>query len=238
MSIFSNLNTENMQEQKDVLGGGYTPLESGIYPAKIKSIYITTSKRNAMAANVIADIDGKEYREQLWITNSEGKPYYVSKQSGEKIALPGYTILNDICLCTTGKELKEIDAEPRTFKIYDMEAKKELPKEVPTIIELQDAVVDLGIIHEIVDKTVKNANGAYVPSGETREQNVIAKVFHSGTHKTVNEAREGKTEAEFYNKWLEKNKGVTRNRAKGKSADAGTAGAPQKPAAATKPLFS
>ena len=132
MSIFSNLNTENMQEQKDVLGGGYTPLESGIYPAKIKSIYITTSKRNAMAANVIADIDGKEYREQLWITNSEGKPYYVSKQSGEKIALPGYTVLNDICLCTTGKELKEIDAEPRTFKIYDIEAKKELPKEVPT----------------------------------------------------------------------------------------------------------
>lgn len=226
MSIFSELNTENMQEQKDTLGG-FTLLDSDIYHAKIKAVYITKSKRNAMAANLVLDINGREYREQIWVTDSNGNPYYVSKQSGEHIPMAGFTVLNDICLCTLGKELKELDTEPRTFKIYDMEAKKEMPKEVPTIIDLQDAEIDVAIMKEIVDKNTKNADGEYVPSGETREQNAIAKVFHSATHKTVNEAKEGVEEASFYNKWLEKNKGQVRNRAKGKKENT-SANAPKK----------
>lgn len=235
MSIFSNLDTNNVQQDKDSLGG-YQPLDSDIYTAKVKAAYVTTSRSGAAAVNLVADINGREYREQLWITNKEGKPYYVSKHNGEKVFLPGYTIINDLCMCTVGKELKEVDAEPRTFKIYDYEAKQEVPKEVPTILELLGQEVDLGILREIVDKNVKNDSGAYVPNGETRDVNVINKVFHTATHKTVNEAREGKTEAEFYEKWLKQNKGVVRNRAKGagNAANTGTAGAPKK---TTKSLF-
>ena len=233
MSIFSNLDTSNVQQDKDTLGG-YRPLDTDIYTAKIKAAYVTQSRRNASAVNLIADINGKEYREQLWITNAEGKPYFISKQNGEKVFLPGYTVMNDLCMCAVGKELKEMDAEPRTFKIYDYEAKQDLPKEVPTILELQNTEVDLGIFHEIVDKNIKDASGNYVPSGETRDQNVINKVFHTATHKTVNEAREGKTEAEFYDKWLAQYKGTVRNRAKKAAANEGTAGAPKKP---VKSLF-
>ena len=72
MSMFSNMTTEGMEESKDTLGG-YQPLDSDIYLAKIKTAYITISKNNAMAVNFVADIEGREYREQLWITNSKGE---------------------------------------------------------------------------------------------------------------------------------------------------------------------
>lgn len=243
MSIFSNLDTANVTADKDILGGGYSPLETDIYEATIKAVYITVSRSGAMAANLVADIDGREYREQLWITNREGKPYYLSKKSGEKIFLPGFTIMNDICLCTTGKELKQLEPELRTVKIYDFDTKQELPKEVPTIVELQDCVVDLGIVYEVIDKTAKNDAGVYVPTGETKEQNVINKVFHHESHRTVNEAREHK-DASFYDKWLEKNKGQIRNRAKGvaEAPKGGMPGMPSKPmnqsAPKPAPLFS
>lgn len=233
-NLFTNLNTDGMEQQKDVLGG-YSPLETGAYLAKIKTAYVTMSKNNAMAVNLVCDIDGREYREQLWITNSQGQNFYKNKSTGNKVPLPGFTMLNDICMCAVEKELRELDTEPRVFKIYDFDTKSEMPKEVPTITELLDSEIILGITKQVVDKTVKDASGNYVPSGETREENVIEKVFHAQTHKTVNEARANVEEASFYDKWVAKNAGHTKMKAKGAKAE-GKAGMPTKPA--TKSLFS
>lgn len=230
-NIFANLNTNGMEQVKDSLGG-YSPLETDAYLAKIKNAYVTMSKNNAMAVNLVCDIDGREYREQLWITNAQGQNFYTSKTGG-RVPLPGFTVLNDICLCGVEKPLSQLDTEPRVFKLYDYEAKTEMPKEVPTIIDLLDAEIILGITKQVVDKTVKDANGNYVPSGETREENVIEKVFHAETHKTVNEATSGIATAQFYDKWIAKNAGKTKMKAKGKAE--GSAGAPQKPA--VKSLF-
>ena len=232
MSIFSNMSTEGMEQAKDSVGG-YSPLESGVYEATIKTIYITNSNKGAMAANLIADIEGREYREQIWITNAKGENFFVNKQSGNKVPLPGFTILNDICIAALNKPLAQLDTEPKVFKLYDYEAKAELPKEVPTIVDLCDAKVIFGIVKQIVDKNVKDGNGNYVPSGDTREENVIDKVFSAETKMTANEVAAGKTEPAFIAKWMEKNQGQTRIKAKGKAE--GTAGAPQKPA--TKSLF-
>lgn len=227
MSIFENLQTKNLEAPKDSLGG-FSVLESGIYLAKIKAVYITMSKNNAMAANVIADIDGREYREQLWVTNANGENWYVNKKTGHKVALDGFTQLNDICLCATGKELCDMETEPRMFNIYNTEAKKEVPTEVPTIVELIGKEVRLGIMKETVNKRVKGADGNYVDSNETRDENHINKVFHAEKRLTVNEARAGKTEPVFYDKWLAKNEGQTRNRAKtvGSTPSAGAAKQP------------
>ena len=67
---------------------------------------------------------------------------------------------------------------------------------------------------ETVNKRVKDSEGNYVDSAETRDENHINKVFHAEKHLTVNEARAGKSEPVFYDKWLEKNEGFTRNRVK------------------------
>lgn len=233
MSIFSNMTDDSIEAPKDSVG--YSPLESDIYPAVIKAIYITKSKNGAMAANLVADIGGRDYREQLWITNAKGESFYKDK-AGKKRYLPGTTVLNDICMCGIEKPLNQMDTEDKVFKIYDYEAKTELPKTVPTMTELAGASVLLGIVKEVVDKNVKDDDGNYVPSGETREVNVIDKVFHLPTHKTVFEVKEGREKANFYDTWLKKLKGTVRNRAKGAKAE-GTAGAPQKTAAPKKSLF-
>lgn len=233
-SLFSNLNTAGFEEQKDTLGG-FQLLETGVYLAKIKTVYITMSQKGAMAANVVLDIDGREHREQLWITNAEGKNFYVNKKTGGRVALPGFATLNDMCLCAIEKNLDQLDAEPRVFKLYDFETKSEMPKEVPTIVDLMDTEILVGITKQIVDKTIKDASGNYVPSGETREENVIEKVFHAGTKMTANEAKAGLKEASFHDKWLAKNAGKVKDKTKKDKASAGTAGAPQKPA--TKSLF-
>ena len=84
-----------------------------------------------------------------------------------------------------------------------------------------------------MDKRQKNeSTGEYKPTGETRDENVIEKVFHDPTKMTVVEARQGATEPVFYEKWLSKNKGQVRNKAKGadgKDAQSGRpgGGAPQ-----------
>lgn len=232
MSIFANMTTNDLEKSKDTLGG-YQPLDSGAYTGKIKGVYITTSKSNAMAANLVLDLDGREYKETLWITNRNGENFYKSK-SGHKIGLPGFTILNDLCLVTLNKELRELDTEPRVFKVYDPESKGEVNREFPTIVDLSGKEAIFGIIRQVVNKTVKDASGNYVPSQETKDENVIEKIFHEPTHKTVNEAVAGKEEAEFFDKWLEKNKGVTRDRTK-KVEGAAAQAAERKPA---KSLFS
>ena len=234
MSIFSNLSNDNLEQQQDNLGG-YSALESGTYDAKIITAYVTNSQKGAMAVNFVFDLDGREYREQLWITNSKGENFFINKKTNAKVPLPGFTIVNDICLCTLGQDLKELDTSPRVFKIYDFDTKQEMPKEVPTIIDLMGKDITLGILKQVVDKNVKNDQGEYVPSGETREENVIDKVFHTETKMTINEAKAGLKEAVFYGKWKAKNDGQTRNKAKGVAKSEGTAGAPKK--TATKSLF-
>jgi len=236
MSIFSNLSSKGLETQTDSLGG-FSPLESGAYDAEIKALYVTTSASGAMALNLVADVEGREYRETIYITNKNKENFFTSKQTGKKVPLPGFTIINDLCLCAIGKELCELDTETKVVKVYDFETKQELPKEVPMVTDVLGSKVCLGILKEVVDKNMKSGD-SYVPSGETREQNTINKVFHAETHMTVNEAKDGKKEATFYDKWVQKHAGKTVNRSKGA---AGTAGAPKKPAAAAAPkksLFS
>ena len=236
MSIFSNLSSKGLETQTDTLGG-YSPLESGAYDAEIKALYVTTSASGAMALNLVADVEGREYRETIYITNKNKENFFTSAKTGKKVPLPGFTIINDLCLCAIGKELCELETETKVVKVYDFETKQELPKEVPMVTDVLGSRVCLGILKEVVDKNVKSGD-SYVPSGETREQNTINKVFHAETHMTVKEALDGKKEAIFYDKWVKKHAGQTVNRSKGAT---GTAGAPKKPAAAAAPkksLFS
>lgn len=210
MSIFANMTTNGLEEQKDSLGG-YSPLETDIYAATIKALYVQTAKSGAMSLNLIADINGKEYRETVYITTKDGVNYYTNK-AGKKAPLPGFIIMNDLCLCTVGRELSELETETKVIKLYNREAKTEMATEVPMVVDLIGTKVALGIYKEKVNKQVLEGT-SYVDTEETREQNVINKVFHLETHKTVNEAKNN-LEAEFWDKWLAKNQGKVIDRTK------------------------
>ena len=94
--------------------------------------------------------------------------------------------------------------------------------------------LELGIIETIVDKSVKNDAGAYVPTGETREQNELSKVFNEDGL-TQLEKDSGATEAKFKAAWIAQYGDKKINKAKGAGSGAKAGGVTAK--AASGPLF-
>lgn len=230
--MFNNLTDQGLEKAEDRLGGGFSVRETDIYTFKIKAAYAGKSQGGAMNVSLIAVDSQGEYRETIYITNRKGENFFV--KDGKKIPLPGFTIINDLCLIATGEPLSEQETEEKVINLYDFEAKKEVPTSVPMIMALLDAEVSLSIQKNLEDKNVKNDAGDYVPSGETRDTNTIGKVFHTETKMTVVEALEGAEEAKFWDAWLEKNKGKVFDRTKKDTGGGKPVGARPTPTAGAK----
>jgi hypothetical protein len=236
MKMFQNFSTENLEDSKDVVGGGGFIKDTGIYKGTVKLAYAKDSgSSDAKAVALHIDIDGTEYREDFWVINKKGENFYQDKKDAKKHhPLPGYTSIDDLCLLTCEKGLSDMEAEEKTVKLYDFEAKKELPTQVPVLSELIDKEITVAIVRQTVDKNTKQDDGSYVPSGETRDENVIEKFFHEPTNLTVVEARAGIEEPAFYDKWKTANEGKPpRNRSKGVTAGGGSAGRSGAPGASS-----
>ena len=220
MSLFNTLTTQGLEDAQDRLGG-FQPLESDIYTGIIKAAYAGKSSGGAVSVTFLIEMDGKEYRETFYVTNKKGENFFLNKQdNSKKVPLPGFTLVDDICLVTTDKPLSMQDHEDKVIKVYDADAKKELPKSVPMLVDLIGKEVSLGILKSIVNKNEKVGN-EYVPTAETREENTTDKVFHTETKMTVVELKNEKTEPAFWNGWLERNKGNTRDKRTVKDGVAG-----------------
>ena len=226
MSIFGNLTNEGLEETTDRLGG-FQIRTTDIYPATIKAAYAGQSAGGARNVTIVAELPDGEYSETIYVTNKKGENWFPNQNDkSKKVPLPGFTTIDDICLVTTGKPLAEQETEEKTIKLYDSEAKKELPKAVPMLVEALGLEVSLGIVKVLENKNEKQGD-EYVPTAETRELNATDKVFHTETRMTVVEAREGAEVAKFWDSWLERNKGNTRDKRTIKDGQAGTAGAPK-----------
>lgn len=240
MSLLAGLTSDtSIKEEKDTLGGGGFILESDAYKLTINLPYVMKSAGGAMGLVLHCTTeDGKNYRETLWMTSGTAKGclnYYVNK-SGEKQYLPGFAMANAIAIMTTGKEIAQLETEVKVANIYNKEAAKEVPTKVDVITDLVGKVFVGGILKQLVDKTVQDSTGAYVPNGETRDENVLDKIFNE-EGLTLAELRAGKTEAEFLPTWTAKWKDQVKDRStKGAVAPTGMAGAPA--AAAAKPTKS
>lgn len=236
MGLFDGMkNTDvKVEEAKDVLGGG-GPLDTDVYDFTIKLAYVDYSKGGAMSVNFdLETAEGRKLRSQQWVTSGDAKGnknYYVDR-NGKNQHLPGYTLVNDIVLLTVDSRLEDLDPEEKVISLYDFQAGKEVPQKKNILTELLGQKVTLAVEKQVVDKNVQDASGAYVPSGETREVNEVVKAFHSEYGVTVGEAKMGLTEADFRDRWAEKNRGNVRNRSKG-AADGAQAGAPAAPKPAT-----
>jgi hypothetical protein len=208
MSLFKNLTvSSDIEQDKDTLGTSkFAPWESGAYDVVIDLAYVEESKGGAMGVNfVFKTQDGKELNQTIYMTSGKEKGqlnYYVSKD-GAKHYLPGFTLVNDICLLTLGEEIKDLETETKVLSIYNYEAKKELPTKKEVLTDLLGKDITLGIQKVLEDK--------YNKPGETRTINVISKVFREADKKTTNEVR-SESAAEFYPTWVEKNAGILVNK--------------------------
>lgn len=236
MSLFKSFTTAGLEETEDRVGG-FSSVEAGLYTATIKMAYHSVAASGANAINFVFDLGGREYRETTYITNKKGENFFLNKEDKtKKVPLPGFTVVDDICLCTTEKPLSEQDAQEKVVKIYDFDAKKELPKSVPVLVDLLGQKVGLGIIKTLENKNVKNTTtGEYEPTAETREVNSIDKVFHVPSNLTMVEVRNEVEEAVFFTGWVERNKGEIRDKRLIKDGVGGTPGRPGAPGARPAP---
>lgn len=233
MNALSNLSYDNnIQQEKDTLGGGRTLLESGAVIATIKVAYLETSRNGALGLNLTFDINGAEYKETLWMTNREKQNFYKDSRSGEKRYLAGFLHADAIALLASGKSISEQPTEKKIVKVFNYEQKKELPTEVECLTELHGKQIQLGILKERSFKREKQTDGSYAETADTQESNVIDKIFHATHGKTVAECRAQVEEAEFIHGWKAKWTGEVRDRTQGKTPNGGQTGQAGAPKAA------
>jgi hypothetical protein len=176
---------------EDYVGGGGV-FDSDIYEAVIKTAYIGKAQASeARNVTLLLDIGGRELRSQTWVSNKAGDVTYKDKKTGEIKNLPGYNQINAVALLVAGKNLGDLDSESLVVKLYDYEAKKELPQSVECFTELHGQTVHVAVQRQTVDKTKKNdATGEYDPTGETRDQNEIVKFLSGEKMVTISEVAE------------------------------------------------
>lgn len=225
-------------------------LDTDIYLGTIKAMF-TQKAQNSKALSVITLIDfaGREVRSQVWTSNKAGEITYKDKDTGKLKNLPGYNQMNTLALILTGKALGELDAEEKTLKLYDYDAKKELPQAVNCFVELHGMKVNVALQKQIVDKTKLIAGSnppEYEPTGEVREVNEVIKYFPADKLVTMSEVAEyikglgadidetieaGKLlkainkmpeeGGNYADKWLKANKGQTYDRSTGAKGSKG-----------------
>lgn len=229
-ALFGTLTTDGLEEAEDRLGG-FRPHDTNIYGGTIKALYAGQSDGGARNVTLIAELDGREYRETIYVTNKKGENFFYAKDkdgkpTDKKVPLPGFTTVNDLCLIVTGKPLSEQTAEDKIVNVYDKEVGREIPKSVPMLTELVGTdIASFGVVRVLENKS-ERVGDEYVPTAETRDANFIEKVFHTETKMTVVEATNGADEATFWNSWLEKNEGVTRDKRTVKDGNGGQSGRP------------
>ena len=209
MSFLKKLKTtEKVEKPKDSLGGVQVR-PSAINTFKIKNIYFLPAvPSGAMMCHLtVTDEAGLDYRESICVASGDakGNKSTYTNAKGEAHYLPGYIIINDIAMLTIETDITDLETETITVKHYDKEAKKEVPTEVEVVTEMIGEEVQLAIKHIIKNKQ-EQINGKYVDVNDRREINEIAAAFHSESDQTLNEAI-ADTDAEFKQKWLDKNEG-------------------------------
>jgi len=249
MSILANLNVDEsvVIEDKDVVGGGFL-VDSGIYECTIAMAYLTESSKGALGVVIhLETADKATVRETIYFTSNKQNGqslYYTDKQTGEKRALPGFTLLDTIAQMTAGCGFTQLSEVEKTIDVYNSEQKKDVATKVKYLEQLVGEKIYAGIIKVIEDKN-QLVDNQYVPTGETRETNSIDKVFHFPTKYTVTEAQaenlrpegEPKVEANFYDRWLDRWEGKEKNLAKGKAAGGAAGGFAPKAPTGKKSVF-
>lgn len=212
MGLFDQVNTSsNVAAEKDsVKGQKREPLASDIYNLIIKHAYVTKAKSGAMAVNLLLMTqDEREIKATEYITSGDAKgnkTYYEKETNGKKeqFNLPGFSLIDSLAQIVTGKSILQANSEKRSIKLYDFDAKAEKVTEVDMLVDLVGKPVCGAVLHQIQDKTAKNAaSGEYEATGKTYATNVVDKFLSPDERKTIIEIKSS-IPADFSEKWLAK----------------------------------
>jgi hypothetical protein len=213
MSAFASLTSsdESIENETDVVRKSFGPIAGGIYPSTITMAYASKSRGGAQALTLHLETDsGHEYKQDIYATSGTAKGClntYVDKNTGKKEYLPGFLLIESLCLLAVGKPVSELSAEDKLVNIWSYDAKKEVPTEVPVLTELLGKRIEAGILKVFNNKNVNQGTQEapnWVKSNEVEEKNEIDKFFRATDHMTTAEIRGG-SEASYWTKWPERN---------------------------------
>lgn len=206
-NLLGNIDSAAPQvEEKDVIFTGGQP-DSGLYPGTITLAYLSESQKGAVALNLHFTSDGgRKIKNTIYFTSGKekGKKTYYENKNGDRENLPGFSTAQALSLMTTGEEflVAANDTETKTVKLYDFDAKAEVPKQVEAIPAMMGERVVLGIVKTLENKRKLNEkSGKFEPVAETREVIEIDKVFQDETLLTVIEVTKEVEEAKFVHDW-------------------------------------
>jgi hypothetical protein len=214
MSLSDFAIDDSIEKEIDSVGGN-GPVDSGLYGSTITMAYRHQSASGAHALVLhLATEGGRELRETIYFTSGtkKGGKHY-SEKNGVRHYLPGFNLVNGLCLLTVAKNLSELEAVTKVVPIYSYDDKKEMPTEVPVLTDLLGQEIIAGVIKLTENKPVRTDAGEYVdsPDGATRDKNTIDKFFRAKDQLTTAEIMAGETEPGFYTTWGDKHNGVTKN---------------------------
>jgi len=236
MSLFANLDTDAaIIGDEDTLGGGFM-VDSGVYDMIIDMAYADTSTGGALSVNLhLKDTaSGALVRLTEYVTSGNAKGNsntYIDQKSGKKRFLPGYNKMDAMAKLASGKDLKDLTQETKMINRFSFDVGKEVPTKTEVMPELLGKQITVGMLKQTVDKNIKNDHGAWVPSGETRDENVADKFFRTSDRMTTTEVIGGADKGVFIDKWSSQNTGITKDKTTN-AAPAAISGAPVAKAAA------
>lgn len=207
----------DIQMDADSLGtSGSFVLDSDVYDFVVDMAYWSVTAKKSEALNLhLKTPNGMIHKFQFWMVSGEekGNKNWYEDKKGTKHYLPGFLTANATSLFCTGKEIGALTQEIKTIKLWNKDAKKEIPTKVEVYTELLDKPIKMAVIKQIVNSNKYNSSTKrYEPSGETREENEVMSVFNPNSNFTVKETTDKLAAPVHMQKWLDKWKGKTRNR--------------------------
>lgn len=228
----ANTDGAKIEQESDRLAGNFI-WDTDAYLVTINAAYAGKAGSGASSMTFeVTGADGRKFKFVEWVTSGDAKgnkPYF--EKDGQKSYLAGYNRSNAIALLTCEKELHALKFEEKHVKIRNNTTKTDVLTPVQMAVEMIGKQVILGIAKQEVNKQKDsgtldgNGKKVYVDTAETRFVNEVDKIFYAKDKRTIAELRAKTPEADFYDKWVEANKGKVINKVKAVAAGA-TAGAP------------
>lgn len=215
------------QTEKDTLGG-YQPKDSDIYQAKIKQAYIDVSSGGARFVHLELEFkDATTMRKNIYIsTNKKNGQNSFYMREGKKVILPGAAQVKSLVELAVGigATFKSMKNDEKTVMVRDPATGNDVQVAKVVLLDMLGKDIVVGITAEQVNKRVKDDLGNYVDSAESMVINEFDKFFQAGSNKTLTEVK-GKTSADFIQKWITKNRGITADKRTIKGDTSGSTGA-------------
>jgi len=149
-------------------------LDSGVYKCQVTKSYFKTANSGAVAVFLELDIDGKILKSNDYISNKEGKTYYINKKSGDSTQLPGYTKMNKLARMLTQKNIEQ---QETTQEILINNYNGVTTRTPIDNIDWVGAELTIGVIKMEENKQEKDEFGNYVPVNTKVIKNEIKYFF-------------------------------------------------------------